>query len=199
MTVADLAAHSQSSIGSDDVSQDQANSAIEQGELAVISHISPELDTLLERSVTLTARMIRDKTIIEVNETEGPILNASKITSIKVDGILLAASAYARSHAWAVARSDGEEFGKGAVVEVVYTAGFSVESDGSTNLPNRIRRAILTTAADHFANPDPRTVREKIGDWEKENREADAQEDPTLTVIPLLAQQLLRGWRRPQI
>lgn len=198
VTVAELAAHTQTVIGADQASQDKANSALEQGELGVISYISPELDTLLERAVTLTARMIRAKTVIEINEAEGPILDATKITSITIGGVLLASSAYARPHAWAVARSDGNEFAKGAVVVVVYTAGFEVVSIGDTNLPSRIKRAILISAADHFVNPDPNTVRERIGDWEKELRGADARQDPTLTVIPLLAQQLLRGWRRPQ-
>lgn len=196
--VTELAAHTQTVIGADNASQDRANSAIEQGEFGVISYISPELDTLLERAVTLNARMIRAKTVIEVNESEGPILDASKITSIKIGGVLLASSAYARPHAWAVARSDGDEFAKGDVVEIVYTAGFAIESDGSTNLPSRIKKAILISAADHFVNPDPNMVRERIGDWEKELRGADARQDPMLTVIPLLAQQLLRGWRRPQ-
>lgn len=199
VTIPELAAHSQSIIADDPASEANANAALLYGELGVTSWISPELDTLLERSITLTARMPRAKAIIEVNEREGPILDASKITSVKIDGALLDASAYERPHAWVIGRGDGEEFGKGALIEAVYKAGFSVDSTGQTNMPARIKQAILITAADHFKNPDPAKVRERIGDWEAERAGEGAALDPALLVIPVMAQLALRGWRRPQL
>lgn len=129
----------------------------------------------------------------------GPIVSIDRIASVDVGGVAFDLSDGELSHPWFLERLDGLHFSANTLITCTYTAGFTVESDGSDDMPAQIRKAILMLAGVLHSNPNPNLVRERIGDWEQELKGiAGNQGDPDSLTLPGQVKLLLRPWVRPR-
>ena len=185
-----LAAYSQNAIDTDNDGQaSNAKAALCAAEQAVAAWL--DSDTLNEHQVVVSTQLARPKPSIEIDD--GPIV---QINEVKVGDAVLAASTVELFTNWAIFRNDSL-FPAGTTIRLDYLAGYRVNSDGTTTLPERIHQAILEIATVRLAQPDTGLIRERIGDWAAERADPGAGGDPP--EIPPSAQLLLRRYRRPQL
>jgi len=159
---------------------------IEMAEVLIAAYLGCE--TLEETSVSTKVRLMRPRMSIPVDT--GPIANVSKITKVQVKGKSAMDSDDIKLPTyWSIGRWD-QAFPEDTDITIEYTAGFS-----ASTIPDRIKKAIIITAADLYNRPD-RTIRsERIGDYSltRSNRK-----DDEATVLPRIAVKLVQPWARPE-
>lgn len=189
-TIGELSAYAQRSIDLDNDSQvSQFKAALCAAERAVAAWL--DADTLVEHQVVVTTKLSRPKPTIEIDD--GPI---TALQSVTVGGTVLDPATVEISPDWAIFRND-LLFPENTTIEIDYLAGYRVDSDGTTTLPERIRQAILEVATTRLAAPDTGLIRERIGDWAGE-RADPAAGDQAPPITPSV-QSLLIRYRRAQI
>ena len=175
-----------------DQEQNQAYASISLAYTLVASWLGTE--QLQERVATQLRVFPRQSNLLEL--TDGPLASIANLTSLTINGTAFDLNDIARFSSWCLVRLD-TSFARGQRVGLTFLAGYRIDSDGSMTMPERVRQAILATAADAYMNPNLRKIMEKIGDYQYQLAGGGFPvENPLDFVIPASAQLLLRDYKR---
>lgn len=178
----DLARYLRITIDNDDeTAMERAYEAIQSGMDAVMAVL--RVDSLEEREVVETLRLRVPNHVVLLGE--GPVVG---LTSVTQDGVEKTDDIAVR--AWSL--KSFVPFYASVDIVVTYTVGYRVDSDGTTTLPDKMRRAILMAAGDFYQTPQTRMKRERIGDYEYERGDAGGADQGRMDPI----EKLLLTWLR---
>jgi hypothetical protein len=107
-------------------------------------------EQLAERQVTVMHTASRSKYTVPLSD--GPLV---ELTSVTRDGATVDTQKVQVTY-WMIALEDG--VGEGEKIVVTFNAGWT-----ATNLPDRVRQAVLMTAASIFDRPNPNVRTEQVG------------------------------------
>jgi hypothetical protein len=156
-----------------------------------------QLNATLAKSVAAVATHLRTPSLTERQVTRDIYLRVAshmvtlpdgpcpEVNSVVMDGD--AVTDY-QIHPWSLEKWDGWE--AGVKIELDFMAGYRINSDGSTNMPEPIRQAILVAAGDHWKTPNTRLTGERIGDYAWTGKTSGGEGELTLSdTVKLMLEQ----------